>query len=261
MVTLADGRVIEQKFEYDAGDPLAGQKKGLMTILVERGLLTTEQARATKLEALRALLAAQADFSGQSDGIGPTIGEVLAELNAKFPGAPRHRRVFLPKGHPDLNPIESVWALMKKRVAAKWLPGRLARGDLMRRVQEAMATITQQEVARCVRHSLLFVYMYLHPRMDVARAKLAARRYTGHRVAHGSRVLRWLVDEAAGHAAAGLVDAAAQAGAGLVEAAVHAGAGVVETAAHAGAGVIADADDAGAGSRRRGRKRQLESIA
>ena len=100
----------------------------------------------------------------------------------------------MPKGHPDLNPIESVWALLKKRVAKSWLPGRLKKGELLQRVQ-AMESIEQLDIARCCRHSLLFVYMYLDPRMDVVRAKLAAREFTGHRVAHRCGTLRMLAME------------------------------------------------------------------
>ena len=101
----------------------------------------------------------------------------------------------MPKGHPDLNPIESVWALLKKRVAKSWLPGRLKKGELLQRVQAAMESIEQLDIARCCRHSLLFVYMYLDPRMDVVRAKLAAREFTGHRVAHRRWTLRMLAWE------------------------------------------------------------------
>lgn len=127
-------------------------------------------------------------------------------MNGLFAESAPHEHLFLPKGHPDLNPIESVWAYLKRQVAIAWVGNRVGAETFKSRILAAMEMVEPAHIARCCRHSMLFAYMYLDPAMDVFRAKLAAKAYTGHRVCHGKQILRLLVFEAAAAGAAAVVD-------------------------------------------------------
>eukprot|EP01029_Cantina_marsupialis_P007510 TRINITY_DN1838_c0_g1_i1.p1 TRINITY_DN1838_c0_g1~~TRINITY_DN1838_c0_g1_i1.p1 ORF type:complete len:175 (+),score=38.22 TRINITY_DN1838_c0_g1_i1:849-1373(+) len=78
---------------------LVGKAKGLWQILAERGLVTFGQS--LKKDDLIAILAKEPDFKAESS--------LLKKLR-KDSG---YKCVFLPKMHPELNPIERVWSRLK----------------------------------------------------------------------------------------------------------------------------------------------------
>ena len=81
-----------------------GQAKGLRTVLIERGV--TAATDMTKKEMMD-ILGKHEDFKNEKS----KIERLLQALG--------HRVLFLPKFHPELNPIERVWGKAKVYVKDK----------------------------------------------------------------------------------------------------------------------------------------------
>ena len=75
----------------------SGEPKGMKLILEERGINTTN----LKGPDVRIILGNHSDFQAEQ----PRVIQYLTERG--------HRGLFSPKFHPELNPIERVWAQSK----------------------------------------------------------------------------------------------------------------------------------------------------
>ena len=90
--TDADGQRVVQRMDW-----ADGTQKGLQQVLIERGLFRPGKLK----EDLQALLASQPDFLAQM-----TLLQELVHSRG-------HLVLHTPKFHPELSPIESVWAAAK----------------------------------------------------------------------------------------------------------------------------------------------------
>jgi len=79
--------------------------------------------------------------------------------------------------------------MIKRHVRKSWIPGRQKHNDFRRRIAEAIEPVTAMDIARCCRQARQAEYMYMDPRMDNVRARLALQKYSGHRVAFCQRDL------------------------------------------------------------------------
>ena len=60
--------------------------------------------------------------------------------------------LFLPVSHPELNPIEMVWSLVKRKVASKNLTFRL--GDVEKETHEQLSKVSAETFAKYVEHTI-----------------------------------------------------------------------------------------------------------
>lgn len=92
---------------------------------------------------ITALLASQPDFASQ-------VG-LLKELGGEFGFDVQ----FLPKFHPELNPIEKLWAFMKKKLRKMALERavtnnhRISKVDFQKQVQQVRSEVKMDHLARC----------------------------------------------------------------------------------------------------------------
>ena len=93
--TIWAGKV--QKLNYALGVP-----KGMMVVLEERGINT----RTLVAKQMRQILAQHDDFKNEKSRV------------EHFIASKGHTLIFLPKFHPELNPIERVWAQAKRYTKA-----------------------------------------------------------------------------------------------------------------------------------------------
>ena len=61
-----------------------------------------------------------------------------------------HTVIRLPPYHPDLNPIEKIWGIVKARIAAKNVTFKL--GDVQKLAEQHFAAVTMEEWAAVCRH-------------------------------------------------------------------------------------------------------------
>jgi len=98
--TDATGALRPQKMVLPDGTP-----KGMRLVLHERGLLTKDMVA----ETMRETLSQQKDFKEQKC----LIAEIIE--------ARGHRCLFLPRFHPEFNPIELDWSSSKRFCRDHWL--------------------------------------------------------------------------------------------------------------------------------------------
>jgi hypothetical protein len=70
-----------------------------------------------------------------------------------------HTVIRLPPYHPDLNPIEQIWGIVKNRVAAKNVTFKLL--DVQQLAEENFAAVTEEEWAGVCRHVLAVEEEYI----------------------------------------------------------------------------------------------------
>ena len=133
--TVWQGRV--QTMNYALGVP-----KGMRVILQKRGVNTSRMVG----DQMREILAEMDDFKDEKS----LIEHYLTERG--------HIPVFLPKFHPELNPIERVWAQLKRYTKAHC---KYTLPSLRRNIPDAYDSVTLENIQNHswkVRH---FMYCYL----------------------------------------------------------------------------------------------------
>ena len=65
-----------------------------------------------------------------------------------------HTAIRLPLNHPDLNPIEKIWGIVKTRIAAKNITFKLR--DIQQLAEQNLAAVTMEELAAVCRMLMLW---------------------------------------------------------------------------------------------------------
>lgn len=147
--------------------------RGLKAILEERGLQPAKWRLQTAME----LLSKQPDFKVQKNKLQTVLGQHNVEKKTE------HEIIYLPRFHPDLNPIERVWANIK----AEWRKTDGDRGiQLLRgKVVTLVETVSVSTLQRYFLHCLKLMKMYsMGPPRGVSQYKFAvwaAKKYSSHR--------------------------------------------------------------------------------
>lgn len=94
---IKDGVCINQSFTYPDG-----RRKGLATLLAERGIPPPEGADRWMAEPARERMSQEPDFVEEQSELAHLMKEIGGEL------------VITPKFHPEFNPVELAWAICKR---------------------------------------------------------------------------------------------------------------------------------------------------
>ena len=83
------------------------------------------------------------------------VSECVRSRVEELAEAAGHMVLFQPKGHPELQPIEMVWAIAKNEVASLYRspPGGTTYGMMKKNVEDALAGVNCSVWRRCVDHS------------------------------------------------------------------------------------------------------------
>jgi len=133
--TVWNGRV--QKMNDSRGVP-----KGMCRVLTERGV----DVSGMKAEQMRATLAAMDDFKNEKS----LVEHYLIQRG--------HIPAFLPKFHPELNPIERVWAQLKRYTKAHC---NYCIQSLCKNIPNAYDSVTLENVQNHFRKVRHFMFAYL----------------------------------------------------------------------------------------------------
>jgi transposase len=79
-----------------------------------------------------------------------------------------HTMIRLPPYHPDLNPIEKIWGVVKNRVAAKNVTFKLQ--DVQQLAEENFAAVTEEEWAAVCRHVKVVEEEYMSKEHEIDSA-------------------------------------------------------------------------------------------
>ena len=136
--TVYNGK--EQKMYFISG----GQKiaKGMKRVLEERGISTEGKTASW----MREVLSQHADFKFEKSEI------------EKFLISQGHIPTFLPKFHPELNPIERVWAQLKRYTRAHC---NYSIHSLRHNIPAAFDSVTQENIINHFRRVRHFMFCYL----------------------------------------------------------------------------------------------------
>lgn len=177
--TFRDGR--EQKFYFPEGHPQVGLFKGMATILEERGYTGCNGMKGKLAECAKFKCPPQAGavncccrriLFNEPDFVNvPSLLEL--ECNARGYGVN-----FLPKFHPELNPIEQCWG-SSKRTYRKF-PASSKEADLERNVVDALDSVPLLSIRRFCTRSRRFMDGY-RKGLNGAQAAYASKLYKGHR--------------------------------------------------------------------------------
>jgi len=159
----------DERFQQDMIFPLdyhipklRGQPKGLKQVLTERGLWPDG---GLKLEEARKIMSQQPDFLAQKG----RMEEVIV--------AARHKIVFYPKFHCELNYIENFWGAAKKFSRSNcdysWT-------GLQRTVPLALASVSLTSIRRYARKAFHYMDVYRKGLTGKA-AEFAVKKYCSHR--------------------------------------------------------------------------------
>lgn len=127
-----------QKMNYAIGIP-----KGLRVVLEERDVDT----RGMNADQMRAILGSHPDFKGEKS----TVERFLTEEK-------KHIAYFLPKYHPELNPIERVWA-QSKRYTKAYCKYNLP--SLRKNVTPALESVSLESIQKHFRKVRHYMFAYL----------------------------------------------------------------------------------------------------
>ena len=116
--------------------------KGAALVLEERGYDT----RRMKLEDMRAILADHDDFKNKKCRVDRFLSSVS------------HTRVFIPKFHCELNPIERVWS-QSKRFTRAYCDYTI--GSLHRSIPLGLKNVSKENIANYVRRCRNYMFAYL----------------------------------------------------------------------------------------------------
>ena len=118
-------------------------------------------------------LAAQPDFLAQRSW----LEEVYAKYNALHGTC--HRCMFLPKFHPELNPIERVWSMMKRH-CRKFSNGSMSTLTESMNYGLSPDNISVATVRRICRYTTCYLYAYENG-MDIIQAEQWMKKRRSHR--------------------------------------------------------------------------------
>lgn len=142
-----------QKMNYSLGIP-----KGMRAVLTERGVDTSKVVG----DQMREVLGAMDDFKNEKS----MIEQLLIDRG--------HIPVFLPKFHPELNPIERVWAQLKRYTRAHCqytLP------SLRKNIPDAYDSVTLENIQNHFRKVRHFMFSYLEGIQQGKELDTALKKY------------------------------------------------------------------------------------
>lgn len=87
--------------------------------------------------------------------------------------------LFLPKFHPELNPIEQCWGFAKR--IYRDYPKSSTEAELENNVKAALAEVKVDQIRKFADRSIRFGNLYLEGKLNGKQAAWAARKYAGHR--------------------------------------------------------------------------------
>lgn len=142
--------------EINRAPSSATKKADMIKWLVERGIPLTENL------------------------LKPELYDLIKQLKPKFKmykidaimAEHGHSVLRLPPYHPDLNPIELIWSMLKRRVATKNVTFSM---DIIKNLVETTASeITKEEWDSCVKHAQKNenIYLEMEPRIDEASDRI-----------------------------------------------------------------------------------------
>ncbi|TFK16561.1 hypothetical protein FA15DRAFT_742089, partial [Coprinopsis marcescibilis] len=178
-VRMAHGKFNDQPqdFYFPHGHPRAGVFKGMANILEERGFgsMAGVLAQCKDFKCMpdkprcccRRMLYEQPDFANV-----PSLLEQMCKKRG-------YDVLFLPKFHPELNPIEMCWGRAKYWYRRN--PSSSKDEDLERNMLSALDSVTQAEIRRYSRRCRRFLDAY-HVGLSGKQAAWASKKYRGHRV-------------------------------------------------------------------------------
>ena len=142
-----DGKITPQSmvFPEDHAE-FPNYPKGLWHVCLERGLVSLASRSQTRKKDLQDLLEQQEDFKTERSLLQKLIEDQYGDI-----------LLLLPKYHPELNPIEYVWAIQKKYARANC--GYSIR-ELRQIVRAARNHVTTEQIERCVRKARDFANVY-----------------------------------------------------------------------------------------------------
>lgn len=133
-----------------------------------------EQSKQKYCGCVTCRLAEQEDFKEQSSAL-----EEIAEArsSAQF----KHNCIFLPKFHPELNPIERVWSRMKWYVR-KYCNNKSNLEELLKRMVEGLGSVNLplNLVRKYIRTTLCYLIAYRNGH-DIVTATTVIKKYKSHR--------------------------------------------------------------------------------
>ena len=153
--TMWAGKV--QKMVFNLGIP-----KGMKAVLEERGINT----QTLKGEQMRTILRNHDDFKNEQ----PKIIRFLEEKG--------HRALFLPKFHPELNPIERVWAQAKQYTKAYCKYNIIS---LRRNVNPGLDTVQLQNIKKFHRKARDYMFAYFEGHVAGRQLEDKVKLYKSHR--------------------------------------------------------------------------------
>ena len=147
-----DGKV--QRMNYAIGIP-----KGLRVILEERGVNT----HGMNGDQMREILGSHQDFKNEKSLIERFLGEEK-----------KHIVYFLPKFHPELNPIERVWAQSKKYTRAHC---KYSLPSLRKNISPALDSVTLESIRKHFNKVKHYMFAYLEGLPGGIDLEIQVKRY------------------------------------------------------------------------------------
>ena len=171
-VKAAERKLMMQNFNMNRADVNA-----LLAIMGLPDVRTvTHNASLIPCNCCHCVLHRQPDFAGQVSG----LQEVLNRHNAQY--HKNHQIKFLPKFHPELNPIERVWGRMKWYIR-KFSDGKLE--TLERLMNEGLHEDNlPRKMSRKFVRLVTAYYLAYSNNLDIVSAELVIRQHRSHRGVH-----------------------------------------------------------------------------